>query len=279
MHSNFKGILYPAKLPTFHRLPAPPALAHLVSWFWIPEWDIEPGRTSRQQLLSHPACNLVIQHHGVELSGPTTRVSHQDLTGRGWAVGALLRPAAVPVFTSNPGELRDVQLDIAAPTVRADVVRVMAQRHEDNPEAAGQRREKAVALFADWLREQIPVVSEEALLANAMAELIAGSPGMVRIEEAAEQLSISTRTLQRLARKYVGLSPSALIRRRRLQEAADRARTHPDVELAVLAADSGYADQAHLAHDFQRFLGFTPTNYRRESGVTEAPASNRGSGM
>ncbi|MFQ4148303.1 helix-turn-helix transcriptional regulator [Arthrobacter sp. LAPM80] len=260
MSSIFKGILYPADLPTFHRLPAPPEVQNLVSWFWIPEWDIEPGRSSRQQLLAFPASNLVVQRDAVELSGPTTRISQQDLSGRGWAVGALLRPAAIPFFTGNPGELRDTKLVLGAPGLLAAVVHAM---DGTTPE---RRRERAVAAFAAWLAEQIPEVTAEARLANAMADEIAGNPGLVRIEDVAERMSVSTRTLQRLARKYVGLSPSALIRRRRLQEAADRARTHPELELAAVAAESGYADQAHLANDFQRFLGFTPSNYRRSAG-------------
>lgn len=58
-------------------------------------------------------------------------------------------------------------------------------------------------------------------------------------------------------------SPAALIRRRRLQEAADRVRSDPAADLAQkIAAELGYADQAHLANDFQRFLGFTPSSYR-----------------
>lgn len=257
MASTFKGILYPASLPTFHRLPAPAAVAHLVQWFWIPEWDIEPGRTSRQQLIAFAASNLVVQPGGVELSGPTTRVSHQDLAGRGWAVGALLRPAAVPFFAGNPGGLRDCRAPVDAPELVAAVARAMEGK---DPE---KRRAGAAAVFAGWLADRIPEVSREALLANAMAEAIDGNPDLVRIEDVAGLLAVSTRTLQRMAAKYVGVSPAALIRRRRLQEAADRARTHPELELAAIAAEFGYADQAHLAGDFQRFLGFTPSNYRK----------------
>lgn len=88
MESSFKGILYPARLPTFHRMPVPASIADLVQWFWIPEWDIEPGRISRQHLIAYPASNLVAQTFDVSYSGPTTRAAHRDLSGRGWAVGA-----------------------------------------------------------------------------------------------------------------------------------------------------------------------------------------------
>src|SRR5688500_2925265 len=46
-----RGILYPARLPTFDRLPPPERVAALVRWFWIPQWRIEPGRSSRQHII------------------------------------------------------------------------------------------------------------------------------------------------------------------------------------------------------------------------------------
>jgi len=100
------------------------------------------------------------------------------------------------------------------------------------------------------------------LLANRLAEL-AEDPGVRRVGTIAEQLAVSERTLQRLARTYVGLSPAALIRRRRLQEAAERIRDDPEADLAALATELGYTDQSHLTNEFARVLGFTPASYRR----------------
>ncbi|MCU6482431.1 AraC-like DNA-binding protein [Arthrobacter silviterrae] len=278
MVSSFKGILYPARLPTFHRLPAPNEVEQLVEWFWIPEWDIEPGRASRQQLISFPAFNLVVQASKVELAGPTTRTSHQDLRGRGWAVGALLKPAAIPSFTGDPASLLDARVPLDVPALRDSVSAAMNGMRCGTPD---KRRELAVQEFADWLSAQIPKVPDDGLLANAVAELIGSSADVVRIEDAAERLAVSARTLQRLAKKHVGLSPSALIRRRRLQEAADRSRTNPGLELAAIAAEFGYADQAHLAKDFQRVLGFTPSNYRRSvsEDTDQGPAGDAPPGL
>ena len=102
MGSEWRGILYPAALPTFTRLPAPERVAGLVRWFWIPEWDLGPGRTSRQEVIAFPASNLVVEPSMTGLAGPTTRRSSRDLVGRGWAVGALLLPAAVPQLGVEP---------------------------------------------------------------------------------------------------------------------------------------------------------------------------------
>ncbi|MGR0160530.1 helix-turn-helix domain-containing protein [Paenarthrobacter nitroguajacolicus] len=263
MEGSFKGILYPARLPTFHRFPAPASVADLVQWFWIPEWNIEPGRSSRQHVIAYPASNLVVQGDAVEFSGPTTRAGYRDLTGQGWAVGALLRPAAVPLFTDNPGALRDQEVVLALAALHGAVREAMATPSDGNAPDGGARRERAVEAFVAWLVSLEFVASEEALLANRMVDVIASEPDVVLLEEVAASLSVSPRTLQRIAGKYVGLSPSALIRRRRLQDAAERTRSEPTVDLAAIAVELGYADHAHLTNDFRKYLGFTPSGYRR----------------
>ncbi len=117
--------------------------------------------------------------------------------------------------------------------------------------------------FTGWLVTESPEVSEEGILANTMMDIIGTCADVTRVEDVAARLFVSPRTLQRVARKYIGLSPSALIRRRRLQEAADRSRTDPATDLAAIAAELGYTDHAHLTNDFQTSLGFTPSTYRR----------------
>ncbi|GGC90693.1 AraC family transcriptional regulator [Tersicoccus solisilvae] len=285
MTATTRGVLYPARLPSLHRIPAPEPVSALVRWFWIPEWDIAPGRSSRQHVVAYPASNLVVEADGVGFAGPTTRRSHRDLRGRGWAVGALLRPAAVPAFVDDPAALRDAyrQLHTAPPDppgrypadlhagdlhagdlYAGDLYRAVTETMTAAGPDAGARRERAVAVFTAWLMERIPAPTAAGRTANALADLIETDPTVRRIEDAADRLGVSSRTLQRLAATHVGLSPAAMIRRRRLQEAAQRLRDDPSVSLAELAADLGYADHAHLTNEFRRVLGLTPSGYRRE---------------
>lgn len=249
-----RGVLYPARLPEFHRLPAPTEAAHLVGWFWIPEWDIEPGRSSRQEVVSYPALNLVVEPGGVSLSGATTRVFHRDLRGRGWAVGALLRPAAVPALIDDPAALVDTSRPLDVPELHAAVVAAMS--------AGKGRRERAVAAFSRWLVARAAPDGEVARQANAVFDVLLGDDAAASPEEAAARMAVSVRTLQRLAHRHVGLSPAAMIRRRRLQEAASRVRDDPDADLASVAAELGYADHAHLTRDFRAVLGIAPRTYR-----------------
>lgn len=262
MEDQWRGPLYPARLPSFHRIPAPAALADRIRWFWIPEWDLAPGRTSRQEVLPFPALNLVIEPDGARLYGPATRRSFRDLTGTGWAVGLLLRPAAVPFLCPDPGALKDADAGLDVPGLRIPVTEAMAAANDDGGAA---RRAAAVAAASGWAEATLPEPPPESLLANRFEELIEANPSLTRVDQAADLLGVSVRTLQRIARKHVGLPPLAMIRRYRLQEAAERLRTDPGLGIADVAAELGYADHAHLTDVFREVLGFTPSGYRREA--------------
>jgi AraC-like DNA-binding protein len=251
-----RGVLYPQRMPRFHRLPPPAAAAHLVAWFWIPEWDLAPGKTSRQDVVAFPALNLVVERAGIEFVGATTRATHRDLAGRGWAVGALLRPAAVTALTEDPAALRDTSIMLDAPELVDALVPVMDGRGDD-------RLETAVGIMSLWLVDRAGAATDAELEANVILERLMTDADLRTVEQAATRMAVSLRTLQRLTHRHVGLPPLAMIRRRRLQEAAQRLREDPGTGLAALAAELGYADHAHLSRDFREVLGIVPSGYRQ----------------
>jgi AraC family transcriptional regulator len=62
-------------------------------------------------------------------------------------------------------------------------------------------------------------------------------------------------------RRFHGCSVGEYLRRRRLQYARRRL-ADPEVPLARVAAEAGFADQSHLTRTFKRFTGMTPHRYR-----------------
>lgn len=265
MTDDRRGVLYPARLPTFHRVPAPSDLEGLVRWFWIPRWSLPPGRTSRQHLLPFPASNLVVAPDGVSLAGPTSRASHRDLRGRGWAVGMLLRPAAMVSLGRDPHAIRDIEVRLDEPELQRSVSAAM----DESDEPTG--RQLAISACVAWCVEHLTTPDEEGLLANSMEDLVSSDRDIVRVDQLAERLGLTTRAVQRLAHRYVGLPPLAIIRRYRLQEAAQRLREEPAVTIAQVAAELGYADHAHLSADFRQVLGFTPSTYRHDPDNRPSP--------
>lgn len=286
MTDQTKGILYPENLPTFTRIVAPEDVADLVQWFWIPEWDLPSGQTSRQHIIGYPASNLVVEQERVVLSGPSTRRSYKDLNGSGWAVGALLRPAIIPTLTEDPGALRDTELELDLPTLEGPVRTIMNAAHSggaagttsvgesiDTSGEDGAHHQHVVAAFCEWLRHLDVPLTDEALLANALFDVAMSDAAITKVTELATALDTSTRQLQRIAKKYIGLSPLALIKRRRIQEAADKLRSDPTADIAALAYDLGYADHSHLSNEFHHVLGLTPQQYRNQEQPNDTTGS------
>ena len=99
--------------------------------------------------------------------------------------------------------------------------------------------------------------------ATLIAEKIISDRSLLTVAQAAEVAGLTVRGLQRLFHREVGISPKEVIRRFRLQEAAQRLIREPDLACGELALDLGYFDQAHFIRDFRSVVGVTPEVYRR----------------
>ncbi|AIT62022.1 AraC family transcriptional regulator [Corynebacterium doosanense] len=251
-----RGILFPGQLPAFERVDAPEDIRDRVEWFWIPRWELTDGATSTQTVLPFPASHLVVEHGHVNLYGPTTGISVRVLSGHDWAFGMRLRPAGLAALTSEPAEFLDTYLSFAAPGLLSLVT---------TPMRAGENT-AAVRAAADWVRREIAGADDTGRTANAMVDLIAADRSITSVGELAERMRMSVRSVQRLSARYIGLSPLAVIRRYRLQEAAVQLRARESVAMGDLAAQLGYADQSHMCADFRGVLGITPGEYRRVKG-------------
>lgn len=89
-----------------------------------------------------------------------------------------------------------------------------------------------------------------------------------RVEALAGDLGLSERQLRRRCRAGVGYGPKTLQRVLRFRRFLDLAG--PDAELAALAAEAGYADQAHLTRESRRLTGLAPAALLRERAAQPA---------
>jgi AraC-like DNA-binding protein len=87
-------------------------------------------------------------------------------------------------------------------------------------------------------------------------EQMAASRGQVRVERLAAEAGWSRKRLWSRFRSQIGLTPKRAAQLVRFDHAAHRlAAGHSP---ALVAADSGYADQSHLHRDVMAFAGLTP---------------------
>lgn len=246
-------------------------LRDLVRRYWVPTWSVPVGQEAEQQVLQHPACLLVVADSYARLYGVTPGLSTTTLRGTGWAVGVMLRPAAGALLLGGPlaawagrhAPLVDALAATAPRTVLETCVAAVRATMTPGP-TDPVRQHAATDLVGDLLRRWLPV-DDEGLLVNAVVAAVEDDPGIVRVAQLCERFGTPERTLQRLVRRRLGITPRWLVQRRRLHEAAGALRERTTT-LAEVAARLGYADEAHLSRDFRRVTGMTPGAFSARFG-------------
>ncbi|MFI0463238.1 DUF6597 domain-containing transcriptional factor [Saccharopolyspora sp. 5N102] len=223
-----------------HATHAPsPDLARHVERYWVVSWDYrEPYR---QLIVPFPNVHLTFQDGGATVNGVFSGHQTRVLEGRSGVFGVAFRPGCFrPFLGASVSTITDRSIDA---------------REIFGPGLPGA---PDVAEVERFLRARLPRPDPKADEAAEIVALIAAEPQITRVDALADELGTSVRRLQRLFAEYVGIGPKWVIRRYRLREATERMG---EGNWAALAAELGYADQAHFARDFKDMFGEPPTWY------------------
>jgi AraC-like DNA-binding protein len=247
------------------RLAVAPEVAELVRHIWIPRWNLPPGVVVEQGVLEYPSANLVIEAGTAALHGPELVRGHRRLEGTGWAFGALLQPGVARLLVPGPMRAligRSIAIDelrMTDATALVDAIRSSVAAGDDVA---------ARSAFESWMLAQHLVLDDDSRLVRRVVELAENDRAILRAEDLARASGLGLRSLQRLVREQLGLTPKWLIRRYRMQEAAGALAASDAPALADLAASLGFADQAHLTREFRAVIGETPRRYAAAASAT-----------
>ena len=232
-------------------------VAVFVSHYWVVSWDLVEPYFSES--LPYPNVHVVFQRGASGVFGVVRRKFVRCIEGRDRAFGASFRPggfypvAQLPIsqFTDRRALLDEV--------FGADGLMLEEAMLATHDQAA------QIARFESFVRDRRPVMDEAASLVGRVVDRIANDRTLVKVEGVARAAGLSRRQLERLFGRYVGVSPKWVIQRYRLFEAAEALVSRPEVDAAALAAELGYADQAHFIKDFKSMVGSSPAAYARRA--------------
>ncbi|HEY8544377.1 MAG TPA: AraC family transcriptional regulator [Acidimicrobiales bacterium] len=245
------------------RLDPSPKVGRFVAWYWSIEWDLG-DQIHSAEVLVHPVVNLTFQPGEARVTGVQRARATRKLTGRGWVLGVMFRPAGFRPLVDRP--LTELT-DRALPAV--DVLGTVADELHRAVVAAATPAERARAVD-EGLAPLLPADHEPSEDTTAIVERIAADRRLLRVDQVADAFGTSVRQLQRRFADHVGVSPKWVLQRYRLYDAAEAAAGGGHVDWARLAADLGYSDQAHLVRDFTRAVGTPPEAYARSVGAGSA---------
>ncbi len=243
-----------------------PATAEFVDHFWSVSWDLADAEAFDSAVITFPVVHLTHEwgadspRHGHALPatlihGVVPEVFTTTIRDRGQVVGARFRPGG---FAARFGR------DAAQYTGR--IVAVDAELFGGPPGLTEDRvaaADRLDALIAQHAPEPDPTFRALTDLLDRLRD----DNDLQRVGQVMELSPWSSRTTQRIFRRYVGVPVKWVLCRYRLQQAALDIETEPGVDLADLAARLGWYDQAHFTNDFRTMLGCTPGQYAARHGL------------
>ncbi|MBW0104761.1 AraC family transcriptional regulator [Pseudonocardia sp. KRD291] len=270
LQGDTRGIVGPVRLSrnaSLNRYPAHGALNGLVGRFWAVRWSLPDGVEHTQAVLTHPSVNVTVgsaedEPERIEagVHGVTRELSNRVLRRSGWTVGARMAPGGIGAFLAVPAQ--DVtDRVVGVETLGLDGPELVAAATSTGDEA--RRVEILAAALTSSLERADPDRVAAARDVTGVARLAETDRSLRRVEQLADAAGIGVRSLQRLFRTHAGVSPTWVLRRYRLLDAAERVRAGESVSWAEVARELGFADQAHLVRDFRSALGETPAAYAR----------------
>jgi AraC-like DNA-binding protein len=230
---------------------APAALGDAVACLWA---QVNDSSAERAGLVLPDGCTDLIweQGRGTFVAGPDTGPVATKMAAGAVILGVRFRPSAGgPALGIPLSELRDLRADLA--DLRPAQARQLTASLEPQV-AADQMLDMTAALVADGAPD--PAVTWAVRLLRDPA---------TRAEDVAAEVGLSLRQLRRRCQAVVGYGPKTLQRVLRFRGFISRVDARPEIlDLAAIAAEAGYADQAHLTRECGRLSGMTPAALARQ---------------
>lgn len=250
--------------------------ASRLGWAIKAFWHLEGHLLGEAAAIPKPYVELVISlgdGHGWSAGEGSTDFSHGWITpiqtgprfsrsyGRTCFVGARFHPeAATTLF--GPLPLGDGAAPILAEQIIGQDFRSLRDRLGEASTA-----EARIAILQAWLIDRWP---DPPAMPMAMAALEPWRAGQL-----GHALGWGDRDTRRHFASAMGCSPKYWLRLHRLSAVLEAPGFQQARQtLADIAAEFGFADQAHLARDFRLLAGMPPSHYqqrRKAEGLTSAP--------
>lgn len=232
-------------------------LSFFIEHYWIVSWDLRGKEPYIQETLPYPSIHLVFEKGQTKVFGVAMGKFTRLLENKGRVLGIKFKPGAFYLFVKVPvSQFTNTAisfLDIFGFDCAALEEAILSRENES----------EMVALAEEFLRERLPEPDNNIRIINEIVACIIAHPEITRVDDLVSRFKLNKRTLQRLFRQYVGVSPKWVIKRYRLHEVAERLAEGEALDWPGIVLELGYADQAHFIKDFKTIVGRTPTEYAK----------------
>ncbi|AXY77212.1 AraC family transcriptional regulator [Paraflavitalea soli] len=251
----------------FKRITPPADLEKIIECYWIIEND-DP--TPHQQKIIPDGFPEIIFHYKAPyricltntweqqsmqlLAGQISGHFFLENTGAAGIVGIKVKPTALThLFDLDMHSLTDKVVDLAAAlSTQFQHLQLGLRNTPDH--------DQMIILLNEHFRNLLAGAHYQSSPVDQAIDLIFRHKGMVAVADMAQGIGLSERQLERLFKRYIGLSPKFYTRIIRFSTIFELIQQE-DPGWAGLAYESGFYDQSHFIRNFKAFTGEDPSRY------------------
>ncbi len=243
----------------------PETLKPFIQAIWFMIWDISEGHTLRGIGTPIPCVKLTAtagNDHGVQIPSygflsPKDKGVFLSFGGQGQSVGIDFKPGGIYPFLNDsftgwqgfwmPGQ----EVVSGLPAL---------------PAGSSWDLSSAEIWYQDitkFFESKVTHLRSHHLELITKAAEVMWSAENISIDELAEKVATSARTLQRVFQSEVGLSVKETLRIVRFNKALRAINGQPTQKLVDFALESGYFDQAHMSAEFKKLVRESPAIFRK----------------
>ena len=264
-----KSILLSCQPMNYQRILPIPALQRYVRYFGVLESD-DAGASKSYGVIADGCPGLIFQenpdafldHSGnvlpqLFLHGLTTKHSGKTAKGSFRNIGVYFQPHAIKaIFGTDAFELTNQYVDLQA-LVKNDLASQLL-------EAAST--EKKIQILSLFLCDRLDQNKhrENPRIAWTLERIIKQG-AETSLTEIQAELNLSERSLERIFKTDIGLSPKLFTRITRFQSSLNHLRSQKFDSLTDVALSNLFYDQSHYIREFKEFAGVTPKQFLRQA--------------
>lgn len=238
------------------------SLQNYIRYFWVLE-DFTNDLTNKlfkiipdglPALIFQEQLNFFFDKKGQALPqlfiyGQSTNFTEHNVTGNFRIFGVYLQPTALKtIFNIDAFEFNHQNIPLES---------VISDLTLEQLTHAISIEEK-IKIISNFILKQIQKVKTNDKKAEYISMLLQNGKSLKEVQL---EMNFSERTLERLTKQYVGISPKVFSRIIRFQSGLNSLRETDLKKLIELAYENEYFDQSHYIREFKEFTGTTPKNF------------------
>ena len=245
----------------YREIAPPPEISHLVLSFWEFSVKGESSEPVVHEVFPDGCISLIYKRneffninalfiHGLSLEIFKTQVFAGDVF---WGM-RFMPSACAKILQLNPAELQSHPLNDSNEFFH--LTESLLEKL-----AVCRNCDEAIEIYKNRLQKLNLKPQETDEKVTEAVGIIEENRGEIKISEIAEAVKLSVRQLERRFRKSAGLSPKQFARARRIRATAVSLIEEINLNWANRAAEMGFTDQAHLAHELYSLTGRSPNSF------------------